>query len=85
VVLRYPTRLAVGTSSLIMAMTAASGTIGYALHGAVDYSIGIIIAVSAVISGLGAARLANKVSEKILNRIAGTIFGAIGVLMLVLK
>ena len=64
VVLKYPTKLAVGTSSLIMAMTAASGTIGYALQGTVDWRVGAIIAVAAVITGLLGARLANKVSEK---------------------
>jgi uncharacterized membrane protein YfcA len=85
IVLRYPTKLAVGTSSLIMAMTAASGTIGYALHGSVDWSVGAIIAASAVVSGLLGARLAHKVSEKILNRIVAVIFAVIGVVMIVLK
>ena len=84
-VLKYPTRMAVGTSSLIMAMTAASGTLGYALHGNVDFSVGIIIAIAAVVSGLLSARLAHKVSEKLLNRIVGIIFAAIGVMMVVLK
>ena len=85
VILKYPTRVAIGTSSLIMAMTAASGTIGYALQGNVDFTTGIIIAIAAVISGLLGARIANKVSEKILNRIVGTVFGVIGVLMYFLK
>jgi len=85
VILKYPTKLAVGTSSLIMALTAASGTIGYALHGSVDWSVGAIVAVAAVVSGLLGARLANKVSEKILNRIVGIMFAAIGVLMVFLR
>ncbi len=85
IILKYPTKLAVGTSSLIMAMTAASGTLGYALQGNVDWSVGAIIAVSAVLSGLLGARLANKVSEKILNRIVGIMFAAIGVLMVFLR
>jgi uncharacterized membrane protein YfcA len=85
IVLKYPTRMAVGTSSLIMAMTAASGTLGYALHGNVDFSVGIIIAIAAVVSGLLSARLAHKVSEKLLNRIVGIIFAAIGVMMVFLK
>jgi uncharacterized membrane protein YfcA len=37
IILKYPTRIAIGTSSLIMAMTSTSGTIGYALQGNVDY------------------------------------------------
>lgn len=85
IILKYPTRMAIGTSSLIMAMTSASGTLGYALQGNVDFTTGIIIAVAAVISGILGARLANKVSDKILNRIVGTMFAIIGVLMYFLK
>ena len=85
VILKYPTRIAVGTSSLIMALTATSGTIGYAIQGNVDFQTGAIIAVAAVVSGLLGARIANKVSENILNRIVGSVFGIIGVLMYFLK
>jgi uncharacterized protein len=85
IILKYPTRLAVGTSSLIMAMTATSGTIGYALQGNVDFRTGIVIAIAAVASGLAGARIVNKVDEKILNRIVGTIFGVIGVVMYFIK
>lgn len=85
VILKYPTRIAIGTSSLIMAMTAASGTVGYAIQGNVDFATGIVIAIAAVVSGLLGARLVNKVSEKILNRIVGSIFGVIGILMYFLK
>ena len=85
IILKYPTRVAIGTSSLIMAMTSASGTIGYAMQGTVDYKTGAIIAVAAIISGILGARLANKVDEKILNRIVGTMFAVIGILMYFLK
>lgn len=85
IVLKYPTHLAIGTSSLIMAITAASGTLGYALQGNVDYSTGLIIAVAAVLGGLLSARLANKMSEKSLNRIIGGVFACLGVAMLILK
>ncbi len=85
VILKYPTRIAVGTSSLIMALTAMSGTVGYAIQGNVDFQTGAIIAAAAVASGLLGARIANKVSENILNRIVGSVFGIIGVLMYFLK
>jgi uncharacterized membrane protein YfcA len=85
IVLKYPTRLAIGTSTAIMALTAISGTVGYAIHGSVDYSVGAIIAVAATATGLASARLAHKVPEKVLNRLVGAIFAAIGVLMIVLK
>jgi uncharacterized protein len=85
IILKYPTKIAIGTSSMIMSLTAASGTVGYALQGNVDFKTGIIIAVAAVISGLGGARIANKVEEKILNRIVGSMFAVIGVLMYFIK
>jgi uncharacterized membrane protein YfcA len=85
IILKYPTRLAIGTSTAIMALTAISGTVGYAIHGSVDYSVGVIIAVAAVITGLASARLAHKIPEKILNRLVGIIFAAIGIMMIVLQ
>lgn len=85
IVLKYPTHMAIGTSSLIMAITAASGTLGYALQKNVDLSTGIIIAVSAVLGGVVSARLANKVSEKSLNRIVGGVFACLGVAMIILR
>jgi uncharacterized membrane protein YfcA len=84
-ILKYPTKLAIGTSTAIMALTAMSGTVGYAIHGSVDYSVGAIIAVAAVATGLASARLAHKIPEKILNRLVGAIFAGIGILMIVLK
>lgn len=85
ILLKYPTHMAIGTSSLIMAITAASGTLGYALQGNVDFSSGIIISIAAVSGGLVSARLANKVTEKSLNRIMGTLFACLGVAMMILK
>ena len=85
IVLKFPTHMAIGTSSLIMAITAASGTLGYALQGKVDFKTGIILAIAAVIGGLLSARLANKVSEKVLNRIVGGVFACLGIAMMILK
>ncbi|MHC1739956.1 MAG: sulfite exporter TauE/SafE family protein [Anaerolineaceae bacterium] len=84
IILKYPTRMAIGTSSLIMAMTATSGTIGYALHGNVDYSIGITVAIAAVVSGWLGSHIAQTVSDKLLNRIIGVVFAGIGVMMIFL-
>lgn len=85
IILKYPTKVAIGTSSMIMALTATSGTVGYAIQGNVDFKTGIIIAVTAVGSGLLGARIVNKVEEKVLNRIVGTAFGIIGIVMYILK
>jgi uncharacterized protein len=84
IVLKFPTHMAIGTSSLIMAITAASGTLGYALQGNVDFSTGIILTIAAIIGGLLSARLANKVSEKVLTRIVGAVFAALGIAMIFL-
>jgi len=85
IVLKFPTHMAIGTSSLIMAITAASGTLGYTLQGNVDFSTGIILTVAAVIGGLISARFANKVSEKNLNRIVGGVFACLGIAMIILQ
>jgi uncharacterized membrane protein YfcA len=85
IVLKFPTHMAIGTSSLIMAVTAASGTLGYTLQGNVDFSTGIILTVAAVIGGLISARFANKVSEKSLNRIVGGVFACLGIAMIILQ
>ena len=82
-VLRYPIHLAIGTSSLIMAITATSGTIAYALYGYVDTYTALIASVPTVLAaGLGAL-VANRVSEKTLGRIIGTILAIFGIAMIV--
>ena len=84
-VLKYPTHLAIGTSTLIMAFTALSGTLGYTLHGNVDFPSGLVIAVGSIAGGLLSARFANQVSENRLNRSVGTVFACLGLVMLFLQ
>lgn len=81
-VLKYPTHKAIGTSSLIMALTAASGTIGYAAHGNVDFSAGLFLAAGSVLGGVLTAQLANRVSEQTLEKLVSGVFVSLGVLML---
>ncbi|HNT24987.1 MAG TPA: sulfite exporter TauE/SafE family protein [Anaerolineales bacterium] len=83
-VLKFPTHMAIGTSTLIMAFTAFSGTLGYALHGNVDFPSGLVIAVGSIIGGLLSANFANKVSEKRLNRAVGSVFACLGIVMIFL-
>ena len=73
-VLNFPLHLAIGTSTLIMAITATSGALGYALHGNIRPIAGLIIGLSAACVGVGAAKFANEVSEKILAKAIGAIF-----------
>lgn len=84
-VLKYPTHMAIGTSTLIMAFTACSGTLGYAMHGHVDFASGLMIAIGSIVGGLFSAKFANQVSEAKLNRIIGGVFACLGVMMIFLK
>ena len=84
-VLKYSTHVAIGTSSLIMSLTAASGTIGYAIHGNVNFGSGLIIAIGSVVGGLLTARLANKVNEQTLEKLIGCVFAGLGVIMLIIE
>ncbi len=60
-ILDFPIHLAVGTASLLMTITSCSGTVGYALHGNVQPLAGLIIGISATVSGVVCAIFANKV------------------------
>jgi uncharacterized membrane protein YfcA len=81
-ILHYPVHLAVGTSSFIMMITAASGTAGYILHEHIDIHAALIASVPTVLAaGLGAA-IANRVGEKTLGRIIGVLLTTLGVAMI---
>lgn len=80
-ILDYPLHTAIGTATALMAISAASGTIGYATTKHVLWVDGVIIGVAAMFSGMLFSRFANKVSEKTLNVLVGLIFIAIGVSM----
>jgi len=84
-VLDFPLRVAIGTSALIMAITACSGTIGYALQGNVRPIAGVILGLSAAASGVISARFANKTNEQILSKAVGIIFVILGIIMTVLR
>jgi len=81
-VLHYPVHVAVGTSSFIMMITAASGTAGYVLHGNIDVYTALIASVPTLLAaGLG-AMIANRVSERTLGRIIGAVLTIMGVAMM---
>lgn len=83
-VLNFPIHKAIGTSALIMAITACSGTIGYALQGSIRPIAGLILGFSAAGSGMASARFANRVNEKILAKVVGIIFIILGIVMFIL-
>jgi uncharacterized membrane protein YfcA len=80
-ILHYPMHQAVGTSTVIMAITALSSMVGYARQGNVDWRLGIIISIGAVIAGTVGARFANTINEAKLNRIVAWIFILLGLMM----
>lgn len=80
-VLKMPLHKAIGTSTLIMAITAMSGAAGHAFRGNIDLAAGLIIGIGSIVGGMLGSRFANSVSEKILGRVTGIIFIVLGVAM----
>jgi len=80
-VLDFPLHTALGTSMFIMAITALSGAVGYALHGNINLLAGVVIGLSAIVGGTLSARFANRVSEQVLSRAVSVIFVALGITM----
>ena len=80
-ILKFPLHKAIGTSTLIMAVTALSGAVGYALHGEIDIVGGIVIGLGAIVGGLFSAKLANTFSERKLSQVSSGLFVVIGVVM----
>jgi uncharacterized membrane protein YfcA len=84
-VLDYPIHSAIGTSTIIMAFTAASATVGYMVRGNVDVTASLIVAAGTVIGGLSGAKFANYASERTLSKIVGGIFMVLGAVMTLLR
>lgn len=81
VLMSFPLHKAIGTSTMIMAITALSSTIGYASRGNIDLVIGSFIAAGAVIGGIVGSKFANNMIEKTLQKVVGIFFMAMGVIM----
>jgi len=80
-VMDFPIHTAIGTATALMAITAASGVVGYTLQGHIPWLDGIIIGLAAMASGALFSKAANRATEKTLNTAVGAIFIAIGVAM----
>jgi uncharacterized membrane protein YfcA len=64
-----------------MAITATSGVVGYSINGHVPWAEGAVIGLAAMLSGLFFTKVANRISEKALNRVVGSIFILVGIVM----
>ena len=82
---RFPMHNALGTSILIMSFTALSGVIGHASLGHVNLMTGIVLAVSAIPTGIYCARFASKISERSLSRLMGAVYLILGIVMIVVS
>ena len=82
---KFPLHKAIGTSTLIMAITAMSGAVGYGLQGQIDLLGGILVGAGAIAGGISSARLANTVSEQRLARIGASVFVVLGLVMTFLQ
>ena len=73
-VMGMDTKLAVGTSSMVMTLVALTGAVSHVAMGAtVDLIPGIVVTVMCTIGAVGSAKFANTVDEKLLNRTAGVV------------
>lgn len=85
VIMSFPLHKAIGTSTLIMAITALSSTVGYASRGNIDITLSILISIGAILGGVIGSRYANKINEKTLQKLVGVCFTLMGITMVVLS
>lgn len=85
VLMSFPLHKAIGTSTLIMSITAFSSAAGYAVRGNINLMLGSFLAVGAVLGGILGSRYANEVNEKTLQGAVGMCFMSIGIVMTVLE
>ena len=85
-VLGYELKTAVGTSVFIMSFTALTGAIGhFAIGGAPDLLTLIFCVLSTLLWARIAARIANKASAIVLNRVTGGVLVVLGSVILVVN
>ncbi len=77
-VLNYDTHKAIGTSVVLMIFIALFGAIGHYAILPFDFYMILLGGIGGVIGAWGSAEFANRVDEKVLNRIVGIILGVLG-------
>jgi uncharacterized membrane protein YfcA len=66
-----PMDIAVGTSTIMVAVTAFSGLAGHVLNGQVDWQSGLLLAVAAILGGSLGSRISLKTDKFVLKQIFG--------------
>ena len=80
------TKLAVGTSSLVMMLVALTGAVSHVAIGAqVELLPAIVVTVTCTIGAVWSSKFANKVSERVLNVSAGIVLLLVSVVSLLLS
>ncbi|QZT37149.1 sulfite exporter TauE/SafE family protein [Halosquirtibacter xylanolyticus] len=81
----YSLHDALGTSILMMALTASAGVAGHLYYGNVNFSDGILVAVVATIAGTISAKKMSNLNEKALSYFMGGTYATLGILMVLLN
>ena len=85
-VLGMDTKLAVGTSSLVMTLVALTGAVSHVAMGAtMEILPAVVITVCCTVSAVISARFANKVEEKIVNRCAAIVLLIVSIVSWILS
>ena len=85
-VLGYELKTAVGTSVFIMAATALTGSVSHFVIGGIPDVLALVCCIiSTLVFALIAARIANKVSARTLNRATGVVLVVLGAAMITVK
>ncbi len=84
-ILEFPIKKAVGTSTLIMIITALSGAVGYGLNGNIRVGPGLLVGISAVVGGIISAGLANRADERQLTVVVSGLFIILGIAMITIR
>lgn len=86
IVLGMDTKMAVGTSSLVMTLVALTGAVSHLMMGAkIEVLPGIIITLACTVGAIVSARFANRVEERILSKAAGVVLILVSVISLLLS
>ena len=75
---------AIGTSTMVMCITALSGFIGYSVQGSINYIFGAFLGLGSIIGGIISARIANAINEEILRIVFGIINIGLGVVTIII-